>query len=372
MSRQFLPLLVFACMLRCGYATELDDVIQSLQESESLYRNLDVRWKESFVLLSRRSEENLILDEAFSGRSVRQGDKLFLEVEGDKEVVGGNEGQPIRIYRRLGYDGEMTRSLDDLGSYVGNVKDKSVYDERMLDPHLLPFRHAGERVPLSAWLRGKEAVLGHPLGLVSDFDGGRELQIEFAGDEAFAGAPCCRVVLKGLRPKNGTLRVTGRREFWLDREKNYLPVRCVSYHDFYSPSIPIEECSLSDLREIKPGVWFPFSCKLIVYDEVELLDHKRQEVLSEREIVVEEVSIEPQHDVSFFRDVTFPDGAAVYTVVGGEIVSGRIEGRADRADRRFSGPRQSSFVGIIVGVNLAVLVAALALWWVRRTKPSKN
>jgi hypothetical protein len=80
-----------------------------------------------------------------------------------------------------------------------------------------------------------------------------------------------------------------------------------------SATIPVEVGVLKDLREIAPGIWFPFAAEISINSQLAARENRL--VVSQREEYrVEKVSLEPNYDISLFRDIPFPDGANVYNV----------------------------------------------------------
>lgn len=335
-----------------------EELLRSLEASESLYRNLDVQWDEKYEWQLIPPAVDVVLNEKSQGRSIRQDGMLFLNYEGRKTVAREAGAKNTVVHHRVGYDGETTRLLEHRGSYIGNIRNDVVYNWRMFNPHAFPLRHSMKSVPLSVRLRGRAACLSHPFGSASDFEGGRELRAQYDGEEDARGLRCARVTLLSLRPKtDGTRRVSGRRVFWLARERNFLPVRSHAYNHYYSKDLPIEEAQLTDLREIEPGIWFPYGGRITVFDELALRDRQEAVVSSTRELTVRDVSLKPRHDVAFFQDVTFPDGTAVYTVIDGAIVESRIQGRAAASMHSPAQSRATRWGLLVVGNVVAVLCA---------------
>jgi len=314
-------------------AIPAERILASLEENERLYQNLEVRWHEEFKQETRPIGKGTVKNEQIDGRSIRQARWHLLEYGGSRTLWAAGAEPPKKIDNTSGFDGEVLRLVEHRGSYVANISDEDKYSYHMFSPHEVPLRHAMKRIPLSTWLRGKDAVLSHPYGDPSEYAGGRETKVSYVGDEVISGLRCARLLLVSTKP-NGEKRQqeSGHRDVWLAYERNFLPVKLVTYSHFYSKELPIEESSLMDFKEIKPGVWFPFASKIVVYDEISLLEDQEVKILSERDFTVKSVDLNPGYPVELFRNIFFPDGAAVYRVVAGEIVESYIQGKQPRVE----------------------------------------
>jgi hypothetical protein len=122
-----------------------------------------------------------------------------------------------------------------------------------------------------------------------------------------------KVLLKSGQPHDG-------RMFWLAEDRNYLPVRELAYTYRFSKDRPVGQAVADDVREIKPGVWFPFKAEVTAYDKIQIQRTGRREVRWKERYVVERADLAPKYDREFFSKADFPPGTAVYEVKKGKIV----------------------------------------------------
>ena len=96
-----------------------------------------------------------------------------------------------------------------------------------------------------------------------------------------------------------------RHELWLAEDRNYLPVRKRYYTLRWSTLRPIVEGAVDELRELKPGVWFPFAAHLTSYQPI-ALQGGRQLVQWRWKYQVVDASLDPHYAAACFRDLDFP------------------------------------------------------------------
>jgi hypothetical protein len=149
---------------------------------------------------------------------------------------------------------------------------------------------------------------------------------------------------------------------WLAVERNYLPIRIEAYRKWTGPvdwDRPFRIATVQNMREVEPGLWLPMHTKDVSYDVKALAEENRMLEPTIREVIVQQVRLNPNYDISLFRDIKFPPGIAVYEVRDGEIVNSYItEQTAD-----------SNVPGVMwwfVGVN--VLVLPLLIWMMVRRR----
>jgi hypothetical protein len=307
----------------------METIIANLKANERLYDNRSVRWRRSYRYLEARpmiaKSKNMesfhpIANSEEEGFCVAQNGKFFLENKGNVSSYGSEKGtMNQKLHVRKAFDGEQTRHLELAGPYVGNIYQGPAYDGRMFNPYVLPIQ-LRLAIPLSTYLSGTAAIRADPRAV--DFHtGSQQYSASYDRDEKVAGLRCHRITeTVTTTDPVGDSEVSARSKWWLAIDRNYLPVKNECCLDFYSKDIPIQSCELGDLREIAPGVWFPFTAKLTLMQQVALLEHKKAIVAGVTEWVVSEVSLKPQYESSFFRDVKFPDGTLVYEMAADKKV----------------------------------------------------
>ncbi len=194
----------------------------------------------------------------------------------------------------LGYDGEQTRCVDKTSA---NVHQGRFAPRNLVQPHSLIFLDEPTLMrPLSEYLTAPH---------IGPHDTGHQMVHE--GEDTIDGLHCVRLrsnqfYEKGKEPDFLLL--------WLSVERNYLPVRMECYVVSYSSKIPLAISTVSDLRELAPGVWCPFVQTRI--KNYEIAASKGQTVvLTRTDNTVTKAVLDPEYDISLFRDIPIPAGMPV-------------------------------------------------------------
>jgi hypothetical protein len=88
----------------------------------------------------------------------------------------------------------------------------------------------------------------------------------------------------------------------------------------WSKDVPISDGVAEDLREIKPGVWFPFSIRVTAYNQYALKSLEKREVQWRERYDVQKVSLSPKYERDFFSSLFIPEGTEVEEVKDGKTV----------------------------------------------------
>ena len=115
---------------------------------------------------------------------------------------------------------------------------------------------------------------------------------------------------------------------WIAEQRNFLPIRKVAFTHRWSATIPIGESIARDLREIKPGVWFPFNVETTAYNGIAIQREHQQKLQWREKCIVKTAELNPEYDKEFFSNVDFPDGTAM-----SEVESGKIKRSWTQGDR---------------------------------------
>ena len=86
------------------------------------------------------------------------------------------------------------------------------------------------------------------------------------GEEECDGLKCQKIRLVNSISKSGSTHDSC--VLWIAEQRNFLPIRKVAFTHRWSATIPIGESIAKDLREIKPGVWFPFNVETTAYNGI--------------------------------------------------------------------------------------------------------
>lgn len=349
---------------------ELKSVLAALAQNEALLANVEVRWHGEYLGGQSGTDvrPNEIVNRKDSGHFVQQGSLFFVEHRG---LQSSGERHGIPLFRVKAYDGEQTVGMEKRGSLIANISRGIELDSYIFQPHLLPLRRQGVLVPLSTYLKGSEAIRRHPRGRDDELASeNMRLTGSWHGTEEIDGLCCHRVeVLYEMRESSAQPFIaSNRRVFWLAIDRNYLPIRAVSYRLGLSETIPIEETCINELQELQPDVWYPRIATYKVHD-FDSIQHTGQAVVrAEERWTIDSVCLNPNHDLAFFRSIDIPDDTPIYEIEKGEIVRSSIQGR--EIPGTGSSPRRNWHF-VVIAINAALLggVASLLFirWWKRKT-----
>ncbi len=289
----------------------LAEIIRQVRQNESLYSNIEVRWKFIYQIPDQASEaEKLITASRSTLHYVNTGERFLLRENG----LRLRDSQQVSRDYVSAFDGETTRVVD-------NARRASIFEGRVLpaqhfDPYMI-LRKMGSsstKYPLSTYLSGHDAARKHP-------DGDREIgayEVTYEGEEQFTGLKCKKVRVWGVKRNNNRWHHVW--EFWIAEARNHLPVRLLCFDLSKSAEIPTFEGALEDLKEIAPGVWFPFSAKAESFNKQIVGDERRQVLQWRSEVAVEKVVLSPRYPESFFS-IEIPDGVEVTEHIGANGIS---------------------------------------------------
>lgn len=347
----------------------LDNIVDNVRQNEDLYKNIEVTMMEHYVVgdqvIPGTGNDYRIptkIDKTL--RFIRQDGKYRLEKHGIHEYSNGQTNTTIEN-RIVAYDGEKTRLLEQAA--VGNIVVGPVDDPYFVKPHMFLLQQDRWIATLSTWLKGHDALAADPRGR-SDLDPKVRLENTYQGVAVFRGLRCHEVWITLVFKSTGE-RGT-RREMWLAEDRNYIPARVVTWSPNESKVIPSSESYVNEWREIKPGIWFPMAATCTRYDPFALQRDGTQRLQWRSEHTVKEVSLDPKHDIAFFRDVKFPDGTAVYEVDNGKITKSYRVGVPDAP----GGPTPNVMgrwrTPFILSAALAILCAVFITRRIRRRTAS--
>ena len=211
--------------------------------------------------------------------------------------------------------------------------------------------------PLSTFLLGGEQIHTQP---------GYErvnLRVRYEGEDIINGLHCVRIhSFRWAVDWKGPLDEGVFERLWLAMDRNYIPVR-VEIHNGTMAGRPVEVGIADDLREIEPGVWFPYRFARTVYDDLHFEEKKPMPVLWRSRMTVSKVDLHPHYDISLFRDIrsqiTFP-----FTWSRTE----RLWRRASPGSSRL----EHGLVWLVIGSSsltfsaLGLVTAVLGFRWLRR------
>jgi hypothetical protein len=336
----------------------LEEIVRSVAAHERLYENIELvieerhRWvgpsdapgyRRGMPTLARDGEARYVYQEGRVYHHQHRSSTNFAKQErpGTSSQDALNLGSARDTSRQevtaatytLGYDGERTVCVD---RSTANVHLGRFVPRKLVRPHSMIF--LGEpfvMMPFSEYLTAPKVA-------------GYDHELVYEGEEERDGLNCIRLRSNTVYDKNADPDFG---IFWIAVDRNYLPIREEFFAPAYSRTIPLGVLLLSDLREIAPGVWLPFAQKRVKNGEIEASEGKTV-VHSVTEHTVTKASLEPQYDLSLFRDIPIPDGMPVIEIKEGEKVRDYVQGHTSPPAARWSWRWLLVIAAVGVGVCL--------------------
>ncbi len=342
--------LVLSCgaFVHVGAQDEPLSVANNVVANEALYSDLDVTYRCKYKLhhIEAQGAKQFypILSQEMERRSVTQGGWYRFDSKSKTEKKGGEY-----IHQGLNstYDGQITKVLQDK---IGNVHQGRTEEDNLFRPHTFLFTRSFSGT-LSRWLR----------------DPGNKIAVE-SHTERIGESECTKLRCEDWQGG----RYRSLTYLWLANNRNYLPIQSISYLPAYSKTIPVEMGTVSDFRELKHGIWLPFKGEIVIYNEIKARDGIK-EISNTEEWAIKSAVLDPKHDVKFFQELTFPDGAAVYDVVNGKIVADRVEGHPEiRQDLPTQSRLPSAWRQVLIWLTCLVFLSASIAFCYRRVRYKRD
>ena len=332
--------------LSAGERDAVREIADNVRANEQLYRNIELvfRWKYDLREPDAEANRDALKHLDAGVRCVLQDGLLYFKIDGTAEGV---DSKRASADTEQAFDGEYTRVYER--RWIGNIHHGRFQDGRLPRPHTLIFRMGQMSRPLSAQL------------LASDYNERFAIRVAYMGEEDIDGLNCVklRVDLWSKDEAPPPREQMDNWWIWLATDRNYLPIRHVGYAPSYSADLPIQTGTANDLREIAPGVWFPFRVDVTVFDELKLT--KGEAVVSNvYEYPFSAAELDPSYPKSLFSDVRFPKGTAVYEVQDGKIIRSWVEG--ERGELISAGPVKRWWL-VAFNISAGTLAAG---WLIRR------
>ncbi len=209
-----------------------------------------------------------------------------------------------RIEEVSAYDGERTRTV--VSGNCANIHLGRFVHPKLCPPHALPLAHLDVSLPLSVYLEGTDAIrayLGIPAGEAVPLLAGGSIRVvaRFLGEGEIEGVRCVRV---GVAHITSEAKQPYHQTLWLAPSYSY---HCVKEEFTW------HEMHVTELRQIAPGVWFPWKIDVGHYDIPGATQGKRN-IVSHEVTKARRVVPSPHNAESLFHDVAIPDGLPVYTI----------------------------------------------------------
>jgi hypothetical protein len=363
----------------------LEDLIELVRQNELLYQNIDVtvrkKWEQDRSIAARVGpiitpngtlQGKPLCRSNATRRYVAQGE-LYRHEE-TSQTWGVHDEAPETFVEMGAYDGDISRGRMDL---IGNIITGKYEFGGPIRAHGFFGLFGGNHVPLSVWLGGERALRAYPRAkfwLRPDVDH----VAQYKGRAEFQGLGCHVVWLLRYwkKGKPHTSEAIAHVVYWLAEDRNLIPVRYQSYKYQWSRTVPITEGMVREWTELQPGIWFPKHVVIDALDESSLVKRGERVHSWRCEWFVDAVSLNPNHDVSFFRDIPFPEGTIVYEVEGGQIKKGyQVGAPAVVPPAPGAGvPKRRRFLPLGAGALLIVIISfgGYRLWKRDRVQKSRR
>jgi hypothetical protein len=292
---------------------KLAEVVAQVAEQEKRYADLEVEARVDYRFLNSNDRSEVIIDESSQAeRSVLHGPAYFA-ARRRGSTPGGKRSEGLRIEA---FDGAWMRTLsqsrgDDREIHVGASLRKGGMGKAdgRLDgipvhrPHTLMQRNDRIYGPLadrlvSPWLDRRHRS---------------RQQFRYCGEGMVDGHPCIK--LRGDMLTGANDRPFETSVLFLAVDRNDIPIRLEYYGgNFGDRPMPAGIKNCDDLREIAPGVWYPFRVTELAFDDRISMAQGRILLQWRRDTTIESVTLAPKVDVAVFREVIVPEGTKVQVI----------------------------------------------------------
>ena len=296
--------------LKENSSTTIESILERLAEEEKQYDPCDIKG----IIRYDNPNSQEILNDMTSRietrlRTVLDGPRRYRFGEESRTPFVGSFNSTVNFQA---FDGATYRFFSQ--TLVSNVGDESptsviigLASPRpamlLLRAHTLVFGNFGTSVrdTLAEYLRYISPKLGNR----------QKLKVEYICDEQIDDLFCHKLQCRLMSQNN----FASDRYFllWLARDRNLIPIRHESHNANLHLTLPTSVSYAEDLREIRPGVWFPFRATNLAFDcfGQEGLGFGQIALQSKNETTIDGVTLEPVTNVELFSDVTIEKGVSV-------------------------------------------------------------
>ncbi len=287
--------------------TTLATILERLAAEEAKYDRFDVTTIERLAYLSDNAAKEgggLHMSSESRERSVVLDTRRYYSRQQSVQLASG-AGQSSASLEA--HDGRWTRRMSrhQIGDAAPQVYASLVVGGRdevaAFRPHTSVFRGDRNRQSLAQFLK---------LGWF-DANSGDPMAVEYLGDELAGDLHChkllCDLSTKGPRTGNHFL-------LWLARDRNLIAVRHEWREPVWSDRLPTGITAVDDLREMRPGLWFPWHTTFLAFQKFDRdgLSAGRPLLNWRRDIQVESLTFNPTGDDALFSQVAVPEGTEVW------------------------------------------------------------
>ena len=232
------------------------------------------------------------------------------------ESIDAFDGKTRRHFLKQDMTAEK-KTIDKWASSNGEVSEEPPGLVNQANLHIFFVQGSNRKVSLSSCLKEVESLPAFSIFsvLYKKVLKVRVAGVRIVGTEEFQGLQCTKIQIEIIDPE-GTPYMRG--ELWLARDRNFIPVRTLSYTYKDSKTLPNRESIVDAWREIRPGVWYPVKSHTNRFSSLSLRQEGRQKISWRTKYDVKSVSLDPPISPEVFSKVEFPPGTAVYRVKDGK------------------------------------------------------
>jgi hypothetical protein len=324
---------------RADSGTTLDSILKRLAAEEAKYDRLDIATTERYQQLNLTdglsASAGSHISTQTAERSVVAGNHLFFSVENKTRLASGDLSS---LSTRQGYDGRWIRQY---GRLVPGSSDRKVQqwaslslggaDEmQLVRAHTTVFRGDRNRQSLSAFLRSGWYDARNKF----------KMTVEYVGDDQAGGLHCHKLKCLLVNDRQRGPSFDNFFLLWLARDRNLIAVRHQWHGLAWCEKLPTGIDYVEDLREIRPGMWFPYRSVQFAFQHWggRGLCENRMLLQWRRDIDVTSLNLDPVVDQKLFAEVDVPAGTNIQVMdEEGELVgqfqqlkSGNVDVAPDR------------------------------------------
>ncbi|MDB5388401.1 MAG: hypothetical protein JWM11_4047, partial [Planctomycetaceae bacterium] len=294
--------------------TTLDSILNRLAEEEKKYDSYIVFTYEHYAHLnhadffsggltvSKASEENTCVSKNRTYYDAVQTTNSSSGTTSVRHETQSDDGKLLQIVQREGNE-----PMPAISAVLKLARDNQ---NSAVRPHTLIFRGERKIQSLATFLRSGW----------SDVRNKYPLTVEYVCDEIVGELHCHKLKCRTVGDSYSLL--------WLARDRNLLAVRRENHAPDWTKSLPTGLSYVDDLRELRPGVWFPYDATIIAFQKMgrDGLQQNRLTLQWRYDITVKEL-----HSEFEVKDLLFRLDAPAGTRVGVIDEQGEFLGQFEKS-----------------------------------------
>ena len=242
-------------------AKRCEELLRAIRSEEAKYENLEIEVQELFRTLTPGMASQTVSKSSRQHSVIHPAKRWYAERSSARSATAETfESRSIQLY----VEPWMRWFREERRSGPGGERQEESYSIRrgsaeagppVLWPHMFLLESQQNSQRLSEYLAALE-------------NGEYPYRLSYLGEVEWDGLRCD--VLRLQRHDESTS--SHYRIIWIARERNCLPLRMESYSPDWAPKLPTVQSTATDLREVAPGVWFPYRTQQIRFETWSLVD----------------------------------------------------------------------------------------------------